>query len=440
VARISQRHLELCDGSPNAFLQVTTVRMSSSCFQAVVIGAGPAGLATGLALSHAGIGTAIIGPRAKEDGRTAALFQGSIQFLENLGAWQPIRSQAEPIRAIRLADATGHVLRAPEITFNAPEIGLDAFGYNVPTSALTNALDGLADRRLTRIVTAGVKSITCRRDVVVAETAEGESIQADLAAAADGRASLCRQAAGIETRAWTYPQAAIVCAFRHTRPHEGISTELHRTSGPLTVVPMPGHTSSLVWVETPGEAERLAALDDAALLGELSGHLGGLLGRLDGVTQRTRFPLSGHTATVLAKGRIALVGEAGHVIPPIGAQGLNLSLRDAATLAELCGEAAGQGRDIGADGLLEAFETRRRADVASRVWSIDLMNRSLLSEYFPVHALRGLGLIALKTLKPLRQFVMREGVTTQFSTPRLMRAGAAQAGLDGRAASPHHGA
>lgn len=394
--------------------------MTDPHLQALVIGAGPAGLAAGLALSHAGIGTAVVGPPAQADGRTAALFQGSIRFLEHLGAWERIRSHAEPIRAIRLADATGRILRAPEITFRSTDIGLDAFGYNVATSALTSALEEHAEERIKRVVTAGVKSITCRRDSVAAETAEGESIAADLVAAADGRASLCRQAAGIESRTWTYPQAAIVSTLRHSRPHDGISTELHRTWGPLTVVPMPGNTSSLVWVEAPSEAERLAALDDTQFLAELAVHLAGLLGTLEAVTPRTRFPLSGQTATVLAKNRIALVGEAGHVIPPIGAQGLNLSLRDGATLAELCGEAARQGGDIGGDSLLQAFEARRRTDVASRVWSIDLMNRSLLSEYFPVHALRGLGLIALKTLKPLRQFLMREGVTSQFSTPRLM--------------------
>ncbi|MEQ1717740.1 MAG: FAD-dependent monooxygenase [Hyphomicrobium sp.] len=396
--------------------------MTHECeHQAIVVGAGPAGLASALAFAHCGVATAVIGPLSDpHDGRTAALFDGSIAFLKRIGAWEAIEDQAEPITAIRLCDATGALVRAPEVTFWASEIGRDAFGYNVPTGGLAAALEHAAAGRVTRIVSGGVSSMVCGIDRVTIETKEGQKLSSPLVAGADGRGSLSRKAAGIETRAWSYPQAAVVATFRHTRPHAGISTELHRRSGPLTLVPMPGLASSLVWVEKPEEAERLAALSDFAFAAALAPHASGLLGTISGLSPRRVFHLSGQTAEVLGQNRIGLIGEAGHVIPPIGAQGLNLSLRDAATLAELAADAMSAGQDPGAPDVLAEYERRRRRDVSARVWTIDLMNRSLLSESAPVHFARGLGLAALKAVAPLRHLVMREGMTPSFATPRLM--------------------
>ena len=233
---------------------------------AVVVGAGPAGLATAIALAHAGIATLLVGPAANAaDGRTAALFQGSIQFLKAIGAWAAIENQAEPITAIRLADATNSIFRAPEVSFAATEIGYPAFGYNVPTGALSAALDQVAGTRIRRLVSAGITRLETGSGFVWLETAEGEHIKAELVAAADGRNSLCRESAGITTRSWSYPQAAVVTTFAHSRPHDGVSSELHRRAGPLTIVPMPGNVSSLVWVEEPREAERLAGDENSIL-------------------------------------------------------------------------------------------------------------------------------------------------------------------------------
>lgn len=395
---------------------------TSSGLQALVIGAGPAGLASGLALAHCGLKCAVAGPVSDPyDGRTAALFQGSITFLQNIGAWDAIKDQAEPLKAIRLIDATGGLLRAPEVTFWASEIGHPVFGYNVPTGGLSAALERAAKGRITRIVTAGVKRIETGPAAVSVETAEGQHYSAPLVAGADGRGSASRAAAGIETTSWPYPQAAVCCTFTHTREHNGISTELHRRAGPLTVVPMPGRGSSLVWVDTPEEAKRLANLPEREFSAELTHHLGGLLGTLSALTPRRVFPLSGQTAKVLGQNRIALIGEAGHIIPPIGAQGLNLSLRDAATLAELASDAVAKGLDPGSAALLAEYGSRRQRDVTGRVWTIDLMNRSLLSGLLPVHLARGAGLVALKAIAPLRHMVMREGMAPSYATPRLMQ-------------------
>ena len=386
-----------------------------------VVGAGPAGLATGLAMAELGLKAAVIGPPADpRDGRSAALFQGSIQLLKRVGAWPLIESAAEPLDAIRLVDATEALFRAPEVTFEAREIGAEAFGYNVPNSVLTAALEQLAAKRLTRVVTPAVTAIEIGTQTVRLVTENAGTISAPLLAAADGRASSSRLAAGIETRSWSYDQAAVVCGFSHSRQHKRISTEFHRRSGPLTVVPGPGQTSNLVWVETPDEARRLEAYSDLEFAAALAHQLSGLLGTLSGFSPRRVFPLSGQTAVMLGKNRVALVGEAGHVMPPIGAQGLNLSLRDAATLAEIAATARDAGEDIGGPTVLARYDSARRPDVTSRIWTIDLLNRSLISSFAPVHYLRGLGLFALSTLSPLRRYVMRDGMSPESSMPLLM--------------------
>jgi 2-octaprenyl-6-methoxyphenol hydroxylase len=257
----------------------------------------------------------------------------------------------------------------------------------------------------------------------VLTTKEGAEKSAALVVAADGRNSLCRQAADIKTSAWTYPQAAIAASFTHDRPHGQVSTEFHRSSGPFTTVPLPGLASSLVWVERPEEAQRLAALDDDAFRKALEVRLQGLLGSVGDISPRTVFPLSGLTANSFGRSRVALVGEAGHVIPPIGAQGLNLGLRDAAALADCVADAVARKQDPGSPAVLDAYEASRRSDVTSRVMTVDLLNRSLISGFLPLHLARGIGLHALKSIGPLRRYVVHEGLQPSSSVPTLMRQG-----------------
>jgi 2-octaprenyl-6-methoxyphenol hydroxylase len=260
-----------------------------------------------------------------------------------------------------------------------------------------------------------------RDDRVEIRLADGRTFSARVLIGADGRQSMSRAAAGIGTQGWDYEQCAVTCTFGHQRPHEGISTEFHRPAGPFTVVPSVGHNSSLVWVERPGEAKRLAALGEGDFRRAIEERLQGLLGAVGDIGPRGMFPLSAMSAEAAGRARIALVGEAVHVIPPIGAQGLNLGLRDAACIADCIGDALALGGDIGAPEVLEAYGRMRRTDIASRVWSIDLMNRSLLSRSAPVQALRGMGLYALKSVGPLRRLAIREGLSPSFVSPRLMQ-------------------
>ncbi|MGQ0456340.1 MAG: FAD-dependent monooxygenase [Hyphomicrobium sp.] len=400
---------------------MTTLQSVAQDFDVAIVGAGPAGLAAGLSAAALGLDAAVIGPRAdSRDGRTAALFQPSVALLKNLDAWDRLAGRVEPLDAIRLVDATGSLFRAPEVTFRASEIDLDAFGYNVPNAALTQALEAANVGRVTRI-DAIAESVAIETDQIRI-AAGGTTIRARLVGAADGRASPTRAAAGIATTSWTYDQAALVTTFAHSRPHHRVSTEFHRRAGPLTVVPGPGDTSSLVWVETPGEAQWLADLHETAFAAELRTHIGGLLGTLSDVEPRRVFPLSGQTATSLAQNRVALIGEAAHVMPPIGAQGLNLSFRDAATLATLAADAKRTGGDCGSDAVLAAYAAGRARDVQSRVAGVDLLNRSLLSELLPVHFARGLGLYALASVPALRRAAMRAGVAASELPPLMQDA------------------
>lgn len=394
---------------------------SPASYDLVTIGAGPAGLACGLAAAQLGLNAVVVGPRSNpNDGRTAALFQPAVELLRNIGVWRDLAGSVEPLKAIRIVDAAGSIFRAPEVTFEARELGLEAFGYNVPNAALTGALERAAAGRIRRIKIIA-DAIEISGDLVTVSCGDEDPITTEVVCAADGRASPTRTAAGIETTAWAYDQTAIVATFAHSRDHNGVSTEFHRRSGPLTVVPCPSRTSSLVWVETPEAAQKLLALDDIAFANALRAIVGGLLGSISGLSPRRQFPLSGLTATVMAKNRVALIGEAAHVMPPIGAQGLNLSLRDAATLATLAAEAKANGGDTGSSVLLARYASMRRADVRSRSIGVDLMNRSLLSGALPIHLARGFGLFALATAGPLRRFAMREGLAPASDLPAIMR-------------------
>src|SRR5581483_3813093 len=183
----------------------------------------------------------------------------------------------------------------------------------------------------------------------------------------------------------------------------------HTEHGPFTIVPLPGRRSSLVFVTDPGAAPELAALPDADLSAEIERRSHSMLGKVAVESGRGIFPLSVETARRFAARRVALVGEAAHVIPPIGAQGLNLGLRDAATIGELVVAAHRDGRDVGGSDLVTEYDTMRRADVTSRTIAVDLLNRSLLSDFLPLQGVRGLGFYLLDRIGPLRRAAMREG-------------------------------
>lgn len=395
-----------------------TAREFSS--EIAVVGGGPAGLVCAIALKAAAVDTILIAPPAKPDHRTTALLSGSVTALETLGAWPACLQHAAPLKKLRIVDDTQRLFRAPEVFFDAAEIGLDAFGYNIENRYLLAALEArAAELRLPRIAVPAL-AIKPDADGVTIEYASREA-RVRLVVGADGARSLARDAARIATRRRSYPQTAVTLNLAHARSHDDTSTEFHTENGPFTLVPLPGRRSSLVCVLDPARAAELAALNDSALSAEIERRAHSLLGTMRVEPGRGIFPLAIETAEAFARARIALVGEAAHVVPPIGAQGLNLGLRDGATLAEIVADAQRQSLDIGAPEVLARYDRQRRADATSRSIAIDILNRSLLTDFFPAHGVRGLSLYLVDRIGPLRRALMREGVMPAASQPRLMR-------------------
>lgn len=391
--------------------------------EAVVVGGGPAGLTAAVALASAGVPTAAVTGRSPaRDNRTTALLGGSVTALSVLGVWDTCRAAAAPLRTLRIVDDTGRWWRAPEVRFEAQEIGLEAFGWNITNRDLIAALDARAAALpdLLRI-NDDATGVEFGQGGATVRLAGGGCVVAKLVVGADGRRSLCRSAAGLTTTATRSPQTAFTFNITCSREHKDISTEFHSREGPFTLVPLPGRRMSVVCVVAPDTAERLQAFAPDALDAEVERRSHAIVGSVEVEPGRGAFPLGIETATRFAAERVVLVGEAAHVIPPTGAQGLNLGLRDAAVVAELVAQARHEGRDTGASEVTDRYDRVRRADVVTRTLAVDLLNRSLLSDLLPVQAVRGIGLAALGHVGVLRRLAMREGIAPQSGLPRLMR-------------------
>ena len=394
----------------------------------VVAGAGVVGLVLAIALAREGFSVACLGrSAAARNGRTVALLDGSVRLLRATGVWDALAGLTAPLSVMRIVDDTDSLFRGPPVDFIASEIGLDAFGHNVENADLVNALEAAAERTpgLHRLP-ALIERQQIEGQGMRVRLADGGAVTAPLLVAADGVRSPARHAAGIAARQSRYPQDALTAVLVHERPHRAVSTEFHTREGPFTLVPLPGsaegpHRSSLVWVMTPARAECRLAMAPEILAREIARRARTLLGDLRVSGAVGHFPLGRMVAERLVAERLVLAGEAAHALPPIGAQGLNLSLRDAATLVEHLAAARRRGLDIGSAGVLAGYEAARRGDVALRALGVDMLNRSLLTHVLPVDAARGLGLAALAAFGPLRRALMREGLFPQRRVPALMR-------------------
>jgi 2-octaprenyl-6-methoxyphenol hydroxylase len=357
-------------------------------------------------LDRIGFAVTLIGPdEPRNDHRTSALLGGSVDFLSRLGIWEEIVALGAPLRTLRIVDATGRLIRAPEVTFDASEIGRDAFGCNIPNAVLMRVLGDALDRSGVSRQRALLADLVPDESSVRLKLSAGEDVVARLVVAADGRRSRSREAAGISVRQWIYDQSALVANLIHGTPHDDVSTEFHTPDGPFTLVPLPGRHSSLVWVGRPADMEARAGLPDADLANEIERQSSSILGAITIDGDRQIFPLSGMMAGTLAANRVVLAGEAAHVFPPIGAQGLNLGYRDVAALGHIL---TNPHSDPGSAAHLAHYRRLRSADVLLRSAGVNMVNRTLLSAFLPTQGLRGLGLFALDRVPPLRRTLMRQ--------------------------------
>ena len=406
---------------------LTTKAKTGDHFDCLVLGGGPTGLVSALLLAHQGLQVAVLRPPIREPAqfaRTTALLTSSIILLRHLGIWPAIVEAVTPLRKMRLIDDRHSLIKAPTVTFDAQDLGLAAFGFNVPNDTLNLALEAAATG------TTGLRLIDGQANEVVSDChgahavcADGRCLSANLIIGADGRQSLARKASGIATHSWSYPQAALTVNLAHSVDHHGISSEFHTHSGPFTLVPLPGRASSLVAVVSPDDSQRLMSLDPDALARELTRRSHHLLGALTLTSKPAAFPLGGHVVTRFARRRIALVGDAAHGLPPIGAQGLNLGLRDAVHLADAVLAGRHDASDAAHAAVLSAYDRSRRADVWSRTAAIDIVNRSLLATLLPFDAARSLLLAAARDIPALRRRLMQAGLPPPAFAAAMRRIG-----------------
>ncbi len=391
----------------------------------LVVGGGLAGLAAAARLASDGLTVALADKAAPPptdaaqegaDLRTTAFLQPAIDTFRKAGVWEAMGADAEALWTMRILDAGGRENAVRETAeFDSGEMGERPFGFNLRNTDARRALEARLDALgVARHAPAALETLTLREDCAFVRLSDGASYRAKLVIGADGRDSGVRAQAGIGVRRWRYGQKALVFAVRHPRPHGGASTEIHRSGGPFTLVPMQDadgwHRSSVVWLERAEEADRLAALDADAFEAALNARALDLLGRLEVVGRKKLYPIVCQISDRMAGRRVALMAEAVHVLSPIGAQGLNMSLADLEDLATRIAEARAGGRDFGGRDVLEGYQRRRWPETAARVAGVDLLNRAALAGFQPARDARRLGLAAVGRLAPLRRAAMRIGM------------------------------
>ena len=388
----------------------------------LISGGGVAGLTAAAAFGSSGFKVICVDPEppvtrmedAGADLRTTAFLQPSVQVLQAAGLWDRLSPHAAPLQIMRIIDAGGEH-PDPRIVkdFDAADISDQPFGWNLPNWLLRREMVA----RLAELPEVSfrpglaTKHLLTRETEAIATLSDGSRISARLVIAADGRNSPVREALGIPVRTTRYGQKALAFAVTHPIPHRNISTEIHRTGGPFTLVPLPDRDgqpcSAIVWMETGPNVERLATLPVEAFEAEMNSRSCHILGPLTLISRRSVWPIISQLAERMAGERTALMAEAAHVVPPIGAQGLNMSLADLQALLDL---ALADRNAIGAPKMLEAYHRQRHLDVQARVTGIDALNRASMIGAQSLRDLRATALNALYSAAPVRKTLMRAGL------------------------------
>jgi len=391
-------------------------------FDVVIVGGGPVGLAMAAALAHGvpGARLALIeAGRAGSDPRASAIAAGVRNAFAAIGAWDAMAPEANPIRSMKITDSGPDDLARPLfLDFSGDSVPGEPFAHMVPNGAVTAALEGIAGDALTRIAgrVAGLATVPGH---AVLTLAEGDPVRARLVVAADGGRSALREMAGISVFGHAYGQSGVVATIAHELPHQDTAYEHFRPAGPFASLPLRGDRSSLVWAERPERAEALMGMDGPAVEREIEAAMGSTLGKVTLETPVRAFPLELRLARRLTGERLALVGDAAHVIHPIAGQGLNLGLRDVAALAECVTDAMRMGMDPGVGEPLSRYERWRLWDNATMGAATDGLNRLFSNDAAPLRALRDFGLSVVDRVGPLKSvFIAR---AAGASGPKLLR-------------------
>lgn len=400
----------------------------------IVVGGGVAGLAAAIALGGTSVlrpaGVLLIDagdPRAAGkawDGRASAITASSRRMCEALGLWEAIAPYAEPMREIVVSDSRlGEAARPALLRFGEPHHPQRPSAYMVENHRLIGAFvnAAAASPEIRIMPSTQAASFAFGPGPARIETADGRSLRASLIVAADGQDSPARRAAGIAAQGWSYGQTAIVTTVAHQLPHGGRAEEHFLPAGPFAILPLPGNRSSLVWTETAREARRLLALDEDLFLVELMLRFGTGRGEVRLAGPRRGYPLGLRIASDFAAARLALIGDAAHVVHPIAGLGLNLGLRDVAALAECVSEALRLGLDPGAEAVLQDYVRWRRFDTLATAAATDGLNRLFSNDAGALRAIRDAGLGAVERIAPLKRLFMRQAAGETGRLPRLLR-------------------
>jgi len=398
--------------------------------RSIVIGGGAfAGLGLALALRQ-GLGRDIpivvadpaFAMRPSRDPRASAIVAACRRLFETLGVWDAVAPTSQPILDMVVTDSRlDDVTRPVFLTFAGEVEPGEPFAHMVENRLLIDALVSRAEAEGVELCALAVSSYESSPEGTRVTLSDGRVIDASLLVAADGAKSKLRERAGIATHGWDYDQSGIVVTVGHERDHEGRAEEHFLPAGPFAILPLRGNRASLVWTESRADAARIVELSAQDFQAELEKRFGLHLGDIKALDKPRAFPLGYFVARSFIADRLALIGDAAHVIHPIAGQGLNMGLKDAAALAEVVVDAARLGIDPGQADVLERYQRWRRFDTVAMGVATNSLNMLFSNKSAVLRTVRDIGLGLVDRVPPLKSAFIRQAAGLSGEVPRLLR-------------------